>query len=102
MSNQPENPKRALPVWWNGMTAAQHAPRCGANTRGGGTCKAGAMPNGRCRMHGGGSTGPRTPEGLERLRAARTTHGNRTAQARELRAMIRDLKAQTKRLIELA
>ncbi|MFC1944498.1 HGGxSTG domain-containing protein [Chloroflexota bacterium] len=24
------------------------------------------MKNGRCRMHGGKSTGPRTPEGLER------------------------------------
>jgi hypothetical protein len=27
-------------------------------------CKAPAMPNGRCRMHGGASSGPRTPEGL--------------------------------------
>jgi hypothetical protein len=25
-----------------------------------------AMPNGRCRMHGGPSTGPRTPQGLAR------------------------------------
>ncbi len=52
-------------------------------------------------MHGGGSTGPRTPEGLARLRAARTTHGNRTAEARELRATIRKLKAATKRLTEV-
>jgi hypothetical protein len=29
----------------------------------------------RCRMHGGASTGPRTEAGLQRLRAARTTHG---------------------------
>jgi hypothetical protein len=27
--------------------------------------RAGAMKNGRCRMHGGKSTGSRTPEGLE-------------------------------------
>lgn len=33
------------------------------------------MRNGRCRMHGGPSTGPRTPEGLERSRNARKTHG---------------------------
>jgi hypothetical protein len=28
------------------------------------------MPNGRCKVHGGKSTGPRTPEGLERSRRA--------------------------------
>jgi len=33
------------------------------------------MANGRCRMHGGKSTGPRTPEGLERSRKANWKHG---------------------------
>ena len=33
------------------------------------------MANGRCRMHGGASTGPTTEAGLARLRAARTKHG---------------------------
>ena len=33
-------------------------------------------------MHGGRSTGPRTAEGLARLRAARTIHGRYSAQAR--------------------
>ena len=33
-------------------------PRCGAQTRRGTLCLAPAMPNGRCRMHGGTSTGP--------------------------------------------
>jgi hypothetical protein len=33
------------------------------------------MANGRCRMHGGASTGPITEDGLARLRAARTKHG---------------------------
>jgi hypothetical protein len=51
------------------------APRCGARTRTGNPCRSPAMPNGRCRMHGGRSTGPRTIEGLNRLRAANTTHG---------------------------
>ena len=51
------------------------APRCGAHTRVGNPCRSPAMPNGRCRMHGGRSTGPRTLEGLNRLRAATTKHG---------------------------
>lgn len=29
----------------------------------------------RCRMHGGASTGPRTPEGMERCRKANWRHG---------------------------
>ena len=33
-------------------------------------------------MHGGASTGPRTAAGLQRLRAARTTHGRTTAEMR--------------------
>lgn len=39
---------------------AQAAPHCGAKTRKGGKCKRPAMPNGRCRTHGGIGTGPRT------------------------------------------
>jgi len=35
------------------------AARCGAKTRQGGACQAPAMANGRCRLHGGKSTGPR-------------------------------------------
>jgi hypothetical protein len=50
-------------------------PRCGAKARSGAPCRGPAMPNGRCRMHGGRSTGPRTPEGLARMIAANTTHG---------------------------
>jgi hypothetical protein len=30
------------------------------------------MPNGRCRMHGGKSTGPRTAEAIERISASST------------------------------
>ena len=51
------------------------AARCGAKTRRGTQCKAPAMKNGRCRLHGGKSTGPRTPEGLERSKTARLRHG---------------------------
>jgi hypothetical protein len=31
--------------------------------------------NGRCRIHGGLSTGPKTAEGIERIRQSRTKHG---------------------------
>src|SRR5208282_5518725 len=52
------------------------APRCGAKARTTGlACRAPAMGNGRCRMHGGKSTGPRTEAGFARLAAAHTTHG---------------------------
>ena len=36
------------------------AKYCGAKTRAGGQCKVWAMPNGRCRVHGGSSTGAKT------------------------------------------
>ena len=61
------------------------APRCGANTRAGTSCRQPAMPNGRCRFHGGKSTGPRTAEGLRRSRTAHLTHGFRTAEIIDLR-----------------
>lgn len=46
-------------------------PNCGARTRKGAPCLARAVPGKRrCRMHGGLSTGPRTPEGKARIAAA--------------------------------
>jgi hypothetical protein len=65
------------------------APRCGARTRTGCSCRQPAMANGRCRMHGGMSTGPRTAEGRERCRRARFTHGGYSAHVRTLRAAAR-------------
>jgi hypothetical protein len=46
------------------------------------------MRNGRWRLHGGKSTGPRTPEGLERMRKAKTKHGLYMAEAIELRRLV--------------
>jgi len=40
------------------------------------------MPNGRCRMHGGSSTGARTAEGLRRCQTAARKHGGRDASSR--------------------
>jgi hypothetical protein len=62
------------------------APRCGAKTRVGHPCGQPAMANGRCRMHGGCSTGARTAAGLARCRAARLVHGCRTAEIIDLRS----------------
>ena len=68
-----------------------NAPRCGARTRMGTPCKSPAMKNGRCRMHGGKSTGPRTPEGLERSRKANFKHGLYSAETLEERRYMRQL-----------
>jgi hypothetical protein len=65
------------------------APRCGAKTRRATRCQCPAMKNGRCRLHGGLSTGPRTPEGLERSRRAGWVHGARSREVRELLAVNR-------------
>ena len=47
------------------------------------------MPNGRCRMHGGPTTGPRTAEGLERSRRSRWKHGHYSAEAKRVRRQAR-------------
>jgi hypothetical protein len=56
------------------------ASRCGARTRAGCACRQPAMANGRCRFHGGKSTGARTADGLARVRNARLVHGLRSAE----------------------
>ncbi len=67
---------------------------CGARTRRHGVCQQPAMANARCRLHGGLSTGARTPEGRERSRFARWVHGNRSAPSvaalRAYRAFLRN------------
>jgi hypothetical protein len=90
-----------VPDWRITIPLAHACPRCGARTRRGTPCQAPAMPTGRCRLHGGTSTGPRTAKGLERLRKAKTTNGLRTAEREQVRKMIRDLKVGAKRLVVL-
>ena len=65
------------------------AARCQAKTRRGTLCQCPAMPNGRCRLHGGLSTGPKTPEGIERIRRALTTHGWYSQAAKSERRFVR-------------
>lgn len=83
------------------MRAARASPRCGAKTRAGSACLQPAMKNGRCRMHGGASTGPRTCDGLERMRDARTIHGGYSSAVKELRALAQILKLGAKRAVDL-
>jgi hypothetical protein len=52
-------------------------------------CRGAAMPNGRCKVHGGKSTGPRTPEGLERSRRANWKHGHFSREAKAERSHLR-------------
>lgn len=53
--------------------------RCGAKTRRGTECQRPAYKrNGRCGLHGGKSTGARTPEGLKRISEANFKHGRHT------------------------
>jgi hypothetical protein len=56
------------------------AARCGAKTRAGCCCRQPAMANGRCRFHGGKSTGPRSEAGRARARSNRLVHGLRSAE----------------------
>ena len=102
MTTKPrQNPTRSVPDWRITMPRAHASPRCGARTRACTPCKGPAMPNGRCRMHGGASTGPRTPEGLRRIVKARTVHGRYGAEMRELRRLMRALDEEQRRVLEL-
>lgn len=70
------------------LEALANHPRCGAHckTTGAG-CKSAAMPNGRCRMHGGKSTG------------RPITHGQRTNSATANRQEVEKIHAQLNELI---
>ena len=54
----------------------KHKRLCGAKTRSGHPCRKPALKRkGRCRLHGGLSTGPKTREGKARIAAAQFKHG---------------------------
>jgi len=78
------------------------ALRCGARTRVGGCCRQPAMRNGRCRPHGGLSTGPRTAAGLARSRRARLSHGGRSDPMRALPVDARGHARRVRSLIAFA
>jgi hypothetical protein len=65
-------------------------PRCGARTRSGGHCGHYSMTNGRCRYHGGKSTGARNP---------RVKNGYYTKAAVEERRIINQLLLKSRNTI---
>jgi ribosomal protein L32 len=94
------SPMHRLPDWRLTLPLAQSCRRCGARTRSGASCKSPAMQNGRCRMHGGTSTGPRTSEGLERMRRANTRHGIYSEESRRQMRAIRKLVREAEQTAE--
>ncbi len=101
--NEPHVNRKKKPVLLkngNPQGNPMNAPRCGAKTRSGTPCKAPAMANGRCRMHGGKSTGPRTPEGLERSRKANFKHGHYSAESLANRQFVRQLLRNSRETLE--
>ena len=80
--------------------------RCLAKTRRGTLCQKPAIKGkGRCQLHGGRSTGPKTAEGLKRLAELNTVHGQRTkerrAEAKALAQANREIWAELKLQVEL-
>lgn len=66
-------------AFWVSRQPKRDRPTCGARTRQGTPCRARAVEGKeRCRMHGGLSTGAKTPEGIERIRES----NRRRAEAR--------------------
>jgi hypothetical protein len=80
---------------------------CGAKarSRGGQPCLQPAMKNGRCRFHGGLSTGAKTPEGRARL-VTNFKHGRRSKafveEQRRKRQLMRECKAMLDEVAKLA
>ena len=71
--------------------------RCLAKTRRGTLCRNPVVTNrARCRMHGAGSTGPRTAEGKARVAAVHTKHGLRSRAHIE---RVRQINAELRRVI---
>ena len=80
--------------------------RCGAKTRRGTACQRPAnKKNGRCRLHGGASTGAKTEDGRARISAANLRHGKfikdklekrreNAAKGREIRKELRQMERE--------
>jgi uncharacterized protein YjcR len=66
---------------------------CGAKTRKGARCQSPAMPNGRCRMHGGKSTG--APKGNKNA----WKHGRYSEVAKAERSFVKQLLKDGRKLL---
>ena len=85
MTDEPHEPNRRA-----ALDLANAAQRCGSKRkRDGEPCQAPAMKNGRCRVHGGLSTGPKTADGFAWSRRSDWKHGHYSARASAERAQAR-------------
>jgi uncharacterized protein YjcR len=71
----------------------QKAKKCGAKPRSGWSCRNPAMKNGRCRLHGGKSTG--APKGNKNA----FKHGRYSREAIEARKLVRELIKLSRQMI---
>lgn len=72
------------------------SPRCGARTRRATACQSPAMPNGRCRMHGGKSPGAPSGEANGNYR-----HGHYTAEAIQIRRTLSALLKESREVMAM-
>jgi hypothetical protein len=96
------NPYKAAWVAKEGETLARlHAAR---PPRAKGPCRGLAMHNGRCRMQGGTSMGPRTETGWARSRRSNWKHGRYSAKAKlevmSVQRFVRACRAQCLDIVE--
>lgn len=92
--NQPHENRRGWLKNGNSPGNFTKAPRCGAKTRRGTSCQCPAMANGRCRLHGGKSTG--APKGNKNALKS----GEYTAEAKAFRRYMNELLRESKELVE--
>ncbi len=70
---------------------------CGAKTKKAeAPCKRLPKKNGKCRLHGGLSTGPKTADGIRKIQKSNTKHGRYTKEAfqenRTIKKILKDYK----------
>jgi hypothetical protein len=95
----PHEPRRGWLKNGNPPGDLSLARRCGAKNRRGTPCQCPAMANGRCRLHGGLSTGPKTLSGIERIQRAVTKHGQYSHSAKAERLYFRTLLMECRELL---
>lgn len=78
----------------------KNSKKCGAKTRKAKPCLNPAMKNGRCRMHGGKSTGAKTVAGIEKIKKANLKNGFYTKEAIEERELFSQLLKENKRMLK--
>lgn len=77
----------------------QNAKKCLAKTRKKTPCQSPAMQNGRCRMHGGKSTGAKTNAGLKKISETHLKHGRYTKDNLALSRSIKELIKENKEFL---